>query len=282
VKLFQHITLFIGLGLLPLLAVTHDEVIPDGSKSAVDRKFVLGVAAAVNRFDTNLKFTNNSTGRSIFVDGEQSLGLPTTDVSPQLYGAWRINNKHGLGFTYFSANRVGSTIAIDKNLGDLNVTGDVEVSDKSRFYYLNYSYTFIENPGSRVRGVLGLYGLDLRLGLKAEGLIELNGEPIASGRYSEDVKQLIPLPIIGVDYFFAATPKWALGSRFALIGGKYKDTSALVIESKIAARYQLAEHVALMLAANYFNGDIDINDDDERKEISYGYDGFSIGLDFNW
>ncbi len=36
------------------------------------------------------------------------------------------------------------------------------------------------------------------------------------------------------------------------------------------------------IAANYFNGDIDINNDDERTEVTYGYDGFSIGLDFNW
>ncbi len=241
----------------------------------------MGVAAAVNRFDTNFKLTNNK-GRSIFIDGEQTLGLPETDVSPQVYAAWRINNKHGIGFTYFSANRVGSSFEIDRNLGGLNVTGNVEVSDKSKFYYLNYSYTFVENPGSRVRGIIGLYGLDLKLGLEAKGLIELDGETIASGRYSEDVRQLIPLPVIGIDYYFAATPKWEFGSRFALVAGKYEDTSALVIDAKLVARYKIATHVGLSLAANYFNGDIDIDEDNERKEIRYGYDGFSIGLDFNW
>jgi hypothetical protein len=279
---FDRVTLFVLLGLLPLFAVAHDAAISDDPEGIINRRFVFGVGAAVNRFDTNLKFTNKATGRSIFVDGEQSLGLPETAVSPMLYGAWRINNKHGLGFSYFRVNRVGTTLEVDKNLGDLNITGEVTVADKSKFFYANYSYTFAEKPDSRVRGILGIYALDLNLGLEGNGVIEVGGAPVSSGQFAEEANLLIPLPVLGIDFFFAVTPKWALGSRFAMIGGNYKDTSALVFDARIQARYQMTPHVALMLGVNYFNGDIDINDDDERQEIRYGYDGFALGLDFNW
>lgn len=270
------------LTILAPLTNAHDEDLTKPSDKVTDRRFVLGIAASYNRFDTNVKFTNKEKDISLFIDAEQSLGLPESNVSPMLYGTWRINNKHSMGFNVFRASREGSIFAVDLDIRDINVTGNIGMSDKSTFYYMNYGYTFVENPTSRVRGILGLYGVDLKLGIDAAGTITVKDAPVTSGRYSEELNQLIPLPIIGLDFFFAATDKWGLGSRFAFIGGSYSDYSALIVDARIMARYQMSKHVALMTGVNYFNGDIDINSEDERWEVRYGYDGVFLGLDFNW
>jgi len=256
---------------------------PDWSDTAViDGHFALGVGAAFNRFDTNYQFTDKESGASIFVDGEGTLGLPRTNISPALYGMWRIGEKHGIGFHYFSSSREGASLEVDRDIGDLNITGLVTVFDRSRFYYANYAYTFVDNKTSQVNGILGLYGIDLKLGFEAEGDITINDVPVVGGFIKDEVNQLIPLPVIGIDFWVAVAPRWALGSKLALIGGSYKEYTALVVDASIRARFQMTDHVALMLGALYFNGDIDIDENDQRQEISYGYDGFVLGLDFNW
>ncbi len=67
----------------------------------VGRTLSIGVGVGFERFDTNLKFTEKSTGRTVFIDMEGTLGMPETDTVPILYGYWRINGNHGLGFSYY-------------------------------------------------------------------------------------------------------------------------------------------------------------------------------------
>ena len=84
----------------------------------------------------------------ITVDGESDFGLDESVVSGMLYGSWRISAKHGLGMQLFRIDRQGSTLAFDKNFGNLNVNGVVALSDQSQFYYANYSYTFKSKQAS--------------------------------------------------------------------------------------------------------------------------------------
>ena len=50
----------------------------------------------------------------------------------------------------------------------------------------------------------------------------------------------------------------------------------------MTARYSLSKHVGLVLGASYFNGDLELTDTDEQKQLTYGYDGVYVGLDFNF
>jgi len=245
-------------------------------------RFTLGIGAAVNRFDTSYKISDKNTGRSLFIDGEGSLELPQTAVSPTVYGYWRINQKHGLGFRYFSVDREGGSFEVDQDIGDVNLSGNLTVFDRSKFFLLNYGYTFSTKPDARVRGIIGIYGLDLRLGFEGEGEISDGTNPPITGEIDDEVNTFVPLPLLGVDFNQAVSDDWALGARFAMIGGQFNDVDGLVFDAQIRARYQISNHVGLVLAANYFSGDITINDDSDRQEIKYGYDGFAVGLDFNW
>ena len=74
------------------LAVTYgfdasaDEDTTDGNGNEFfDRKFWIGVGIGYERFDTNLKLTNNQSGGSVFVDLESSLGLAEEKAIPLIY-----------------------------------------------------------------------------------------------------------------------------------------------------------------------------------------------------
>ncbi len=247
----------------------------------------LGVGAGYGRFDTNFKFTNKDTERSIFVDGEGTLGLPKNVGFPVIYGFYRFNKRHSIGVSYFGVNREATLVQFDESrdfhLGDLTVAAgaqaEITLTDRSSFTTISYNYTLFDDDRSRLFALVGIYGLDLTYGLDAEGEITLQGEPVTSRSYSEEVSVFAPLPMFGLDAWFSFSPKWALGTRMALVGGTYQDVSALVLDTVIRVKYQAWKHVGFSLGINYFNAGVVIDQPELETEVDYGFDGVVLGID---
>ena len=248
----------------------------------ISRTLSIGVGVGIERFDTNVKFTNKSTGRSVFIDMEGTLGLPETDTVPIVYGYWRINGNHGLGFSYYQIRRETTLLGIDENLGDLKITGDVTLADVSRFYYLAYNYTAYHDDRSYVFLSFGLNAIDLKYRLGATGTIDFDGTPIASGEYSREVNQIAPLPLIGIDAWFALTPKWAFGTKLSVIGGSYEEVTARILEIKVRTKYAFNKNVGISFGFNSFTSVIEIDDPDVLTDINYGFSGFKVGVDLGF
>jgi hypothetical protein len=53
-----------------------------------------------------------------------------------------------------------------------------------------------------------------------------------------------------------------------------------VLQTEINAQYRFTDHVGLVFGLAYFDADIVIEDDTDKKDISYGYDGGFIGMHF--
>ena len=253
-------------------------------------RFILGVGGGYGRFDTNFKFTNKDSGRSVFVDGEGTLGLPETVGFPVLYSTFRFNRRHSIGFSYFGVEREATLFQFDKSrdfhLGDLTIpagaAAEVTLTDKSSFYTLSYNYTLFDDGRSFLFASAGLYGLDLNYGLDAIGEITLQGQPVAGREYSEEASVFAPLPMLGIDAWFYFTPKWALGTKISLIGGRYKEVSALVLDSSVRVKYQAWKHVGFTLGINYFNAGVVIDEPEKKTEVDYGFDGIAFGVDMRF
>jgi hypothetical protein len=246
---------------------------------AVTRTLSVGIAAGLMRFDTNFRFENPETGRSIFVDAESSLGLPESKVIPLIYGYWRPSERHGLGFGYFSIRRESEILAIDRNFGDLSVNGLARLADDTRFYSLTYNYTLFHDSRAFLFASLGLNVIDLEYRLDAEGEIRLGGELIDSGNFTRPVQQTAPLPMFGLDAWFVITDKWSFGARAAFIAGEVSDIRALVSEARIRVKYSASRNAGLFFGLSYFDGDIKIRKDDLVTDIGYGFDGLILGID---
>ena len=248
----------------------------------LDRRFVLGIAAGIERFDTNIRVVDRDTGNSIFIDAEGSFGLPESKTVPILYGAIRINKKHGLGFYHFKVRRSGTALAVDQDYGGLTVNGTASFDDDSSLGYVNYSYTLFDDKRTIIRALLGVYLLDLAFTLDAVGEISLDGDPIQSGEYNETISQFAPLPLFGLDYWTRITNKWYLGGKVAFITGSYDDVSALAIEAALRARWRMTDRTSLITGVNFMSADVDIKRTDTIREISYGFEGVYLGLDFSF
>lgn len=234
------------------------------------------------RLDTNIKITELPSGQSIFVDMESTLGLPERKLIPMIFGYYRPTRKHGFGWSYFRITRESTIRAVDRNFDDLNVTGNVSLSDKTSFYYLSYNYTAYEDDRAYVFASFGVYGLDIEYNLMAEGAINYQADPVASGEFERNVQQFAPLPLVGLDAWFALTSKWAIGAKVEVVGGEVNNLGAFVLSSKIRARYSFSENFALHLGVNYLDADVTIEKSNRITDIRYGFSGLTLGLDYGF
>ena len=245
-----------------------------------DAKSAIGLGIAAVRFDTKLKFTDKTTNRGIFIDPEGTLGLPETATVNVLYGHHRFNKNHSMGFSYFAVKRETEILSLDKNFDDvILIDGRASLSDNTRFYNIFYGYSLFQDPRSKIRLLAGINALDLRYAFEAEGDLIINGIS-ESGSIEEEANVLAPLPLFGLDFDYAFTPRWALTTQVKLIGGSYQDVSAGVLQTNLNARYTLSRNFGLVIGLTYFDADVDIEDSEELIEVNYGYDGAYLGAHF--
>ncbi|MCZ6853979.1 MAG: hypothetical protein O7G86_08670 [Gammaproteobacteria bacterium] len=247
--------------------------------SSLTRKLSIGVAVGYERFDTNFKFVDRSSGLSAFIDAEGTLGLPENQSIPILYGYYRAAKRHGIGYSFFRVNRSSTLLAFDENLGDLNVSGRVTLADVSRFYNLTYNFTVYEDDRAFVFASFGLQGIDLKYRFRAEGEVSFAGVSIVGDEFVREVNKFAPLPLVGVDAWFALTPRLSIGSRVALIAGSNKDISGGVLDARIRARFAINKNLALFGGINVFQSDLEIKSDKYKTEVRYGFGGVFLGLD---
>jgi hypothetical protein len=267
-----------ALAWLPV-ASAQEAAFDDANSLTLSRTLSVGIAAGLMRFDTNFKFTDRDSGASVFLDSEGTMGLPETKVIPLVYGYWRPSSKHGLGFGYFSVHRDSELIAIDRNFDDLTLNGRATLDDHTRFYALTYNYTVFQDSRAFLFASFGIKAIDLEYQFDAVGTVSLDGEILDSGRYSESLEQFAPIPLAGIDAWFALTDKWSFGARAAFVAGDVSDVRAVIIESSIRAKYAFNDNFGLVMGINYFDGDITLNDTDRKTEINYGFEGLMLGID---
>ena len=251
----------------------------DETTEALSRKLSIGIAGGLMRFDTNFKFTDRETGRSAFLDSEGSMDLPEVKSIPLVYGFWRPSPKHGLGFAYFSVRRDSELIAIDRNFGDLSVDGRASLQDDTRFYTLAYNYTLFQDSRAFLFASFGINAIDLKYDFDAFGVLSIDDVPVSSGAYSESLAEFAPIPMIGLDAWFAITDRWSFGARATFVAGEVSNVRALILESRIRAKYDINEHVGFLIGLNYFDGDVTLDDSDVKTEINYGFEGLFMGID---
>ena len=244
-----------------------------------DYKFALGVGAAIVKFDTKMKFTDKQSGNSVFLDPEGNLDLPETSHVTTIYGKYNFNQKHSIGFSYFSVNRESSLFSFDKTFEDIRVVGDASISDTTNFYQLDYGYTLFNDDRSQIKLIAGIYSLDLKYVFKAEGDITINGVT-KSGSILEEADVFAPLPLVGLDFWFSFTPKWSMATRVGFVAGKHDDLSAVVIQAGINAQYKFSRHIGGVIGLTSFSADVVIEDSNEKQEIDYAYGGLFLGMHF--
>lgn len=267
---------FVLLSCALLLVLPGSAFAGDKDKKATSR-FALGAGPSLVRFDTKLKFTDKTTGDSFFLDPEGNLNLPALDSVTTLFFLYRIADKHFIGFSHFGVHRESVLFDRDFVSGDLTLSGKATLLDKTKFYTLTYGYSLFRDDRSRILLTAGINGMDLDYLFEAEGQITL-GDQTWSGSLSEEATVFAPLPLIGLDFWYAFTPDWSLSTKVAFAAGNYQDVTAFIGETSVIAHYRINHWLGALMGITYFDANAKIEDDVDITEVSYGFSGLTLGF----
>lgn len=243
-----------------------------------DNRYSIGLGIARVEFDTKLSIKDKRLDVPVFIDGEGTLGLPEVSNVNTLYAGIRIGEKHSLRAAYFSVERENSVPVSGLDLGDLLVVdGSVSLRDETKFLNLDYGYSLFRDYRSSVDLLLGIYVLDLKYVFEAIGQYEIDGVAY-SGSFIEEAQAIAPIPDIGVHLDFAFTSTWSVGARFAMIRGSYGDISASAYRTSVRAKYMISRNFAADLGVSYFDADVTIDEDANKTEVGYGFNGLYGGI----
>lgn len=257
----------------------------DKEKSTYESKdFAIGIGTAVVKFNTNVKATSQNNAAYLYLDVEGNFNLPDIATITTFYGAYRFNDTHSIFLNYFAVKRSTSTISVDEtfDVGDehiVTINADVDIHDRSKFYNLNYGYTLFQNQNGAILLIAGLNTINLNYSIKLDGELSVDGERV-SGAEILDANVFAPLPLFGLHYTFNYTKKFSASAKVTVVGGKYQNIEAAVVNSTISSTYNITDHIGLRLGITYFDASIAIDDPKALYNINYGYKGVDAGVHF--
>ena len=246
----------------------------DWIKPGEERFFFSGGVFLPN-FDTNLRVDDKTLGAGTGIDIENDLGLKSDETTFWLGGYWRFAARHRLsvGYTQFKRDAT-ATAKTDLTIGDEIFPAGASLNSEFKFKILpvNYAYSFMKREKFELAASIGLHWNSVDFDVKGSGSLG-NQDLDANVSANADV----PLPLIGLRFDYHFTPRWTAGLHgefFALnIDADTFGFSGSLINLKLSTEYWIFNNVALGAAINYFNLDVDVDDNDWKGEFDYQYWG---------
>ncbi len=261
-----------------LLATSSVQAAEDWIKPGEDKiKISLGVFFP--SFDTSLRVDNTEIDLGSDINLEDDLGLNSNETTFWVGLDWRIASRHRLSLGNFTFSRDASATA----LKDLEIDNEIIQAGASvstafdmSITPIAYSYSFIKKEKHEFAGNLGLHWNDIDLAVAASASASVPGSTeTADGQVSADA--IAPMPLIGVRYDYFPAPRWQVGvlAQFFDISIS-QDTFSFdgsLTNFRVSGEYWIINHFGLGVAVNYFNIDVDVQDDDWRGSMEYEYFG---------
>jgi hypothetical protein len=220
-----------------------------------------------------------SKGLGLKLDVEDLLGLETTDVSFRLAAGYRIGKKrrHKLELSWFRFHREGENeilqaIEIPEEIGGGGTIGPGTIESVFNFdiYKFKYEYSFILDERSDLNVGIGLFIMPIEFG------VGFNAPGIEGIETEESITA--PLPVVGLGFDFAITPKWIIRQQLEFFYLEYDNFEGQITSLAVSLEYFPWKHVGFGLGAEGLDVGLKVS-----GETDYPGLGDFIGtLDFSY
>lgn len=240
--------------------------------------FRIDAGAFLASFDTTLQVDSKILGEGTDINLEDDLDYDDSTVTYLFGGYWRFAKRHRLYASYFVFDR-DSSAELNKNLeidGEVFPVGAGVASEFNlKIIPIAYGYSFINNEKHELTGIIGLHWYKADFSISGYAYA---GAPPANAAASADVN--VPLPVLGFSYEYRFTERWtagALAQAFYLEASSSSlDFSGYLLNMGVKTEYWLFNNIGVGAAVNYFNLNVDVEDDNWRGELDYKYFGPQI------
>ena len=218
-------------------------------------KFTLNVGGFLTNHDSGVRL--GGTRARVEIDGEDTLGLETSQTVFRVDGLWRFTNnrRHRLDFSWWSLKRNGTKTLL-KNIEFNNTTFSVGIVVKSsldtNIYKGTYSYSLIQNDSLDLGVSLGLYVAQTDFAISSSGPF--------TGSEAESITA--PLPVIGLRADIAIAPKVFLKNSLDLFYYKNNNFKGSFLDLKVVLEWNAFERIGFGIGAESLRLDLEANGSD--------------------
>ncbi len=239
-------------------AGAEEELLPD--------KFMIRLGGyAAHNADTIMRLDANNLPVGGYIDFHNTLGGDTSTNVFRLDGLYRFNDKHGLGFSWYSLRFAGSTV-LGQDIewgGNQILTGQtVDSALKFDVYKINYQYSVYHNDKVELGASVGLHVMHISTSITAGSI----------GTASEAVTA--PLPEFGLFANYNFTPRFSAFYNYQWFFVNYQDKFRGGMQDfLIGLEYRAFRNVALGLAYNRFGLNLKAQDDTKTLYVDTNWNG---------
>jgi len=233
--------------LLSVPAWAAEELLPDG--------FMLRFGGyRASNAETIMRLDANNAPIGAYIDFSETLGGESSTTVARMDGLYRFNDKHGLGFSWYTLKFTGSrTLGDNIDWGDQIFPKDLQVDSELKFdvYKLNYQYSLFHNKEAELGVLVGLHVMRVSAGISASNGSQSKAEAITA-----------PLPVFGfyADYNF--TPRFSAFYNYQFFFVNYQDKIKGGLQDfLLGTEYRLFRNFALGAAYNRFALQLDAKGD---------------------
>ena len=259
--------------LIPSLSYADDWIKPG------DETLTFGIGVFLQAFDTRMRVDNQNVDIGDSIDLENDLGLKEDETVFWTNLNWRFADKHRFGVSYFSFSRDATATALrDLQIGDEIYPAGATLSTDFRASVapIYYAYSFIKNDKHELAGSVGFHWFEISLDIQGSASISGVGDADANVSASADM----PLPLFGIRYDYHVNQRWTAsvhGEVFGLdIAEDTLNFSGSLYNVRLSTDYWVTNNFGVGAAINWFNIDVELNDNDWKGAIDYQYFGPQI------
>ncbi len=248
----------------------------DPSKLPWERAYI-DLGYYIVSLDSSFRLGSGKLGLGVNLDVEKFFGLDTTDSAFRLDAGWRFtkNKRHKLELGWFAFHRDGTTflnetVELPDGEGGETTLGPGQFDSTFNFdiIKLKYEYSIILDDRLDLNAGAGLYVMPIEFGFT--GVVDGVGQ-------TDLVEEITaPLPVFGLGFDFAITPKWFIRQQLDGFYLEIKNFRGGILHGSFALEYLPWKYVGFGLGGDYLTVQIEAEGED------YPGIDFVGSVDFNY
>jgi len=211
----------------------------------------------------------------------KAFGFDNSELTFFLGFDWRFSEKWKLSFEYFGLKNSGSRVLEeDIEWEDLifNEGTNVKAGIGFNLYRIYVGRTFSRGQKHEFGGGLGVHAMNVKASIEGDALTSEGNHSFEKSKKSIT----IPLPNLGLWYYYAPTTKWAFTARLDVFAISIGDFSGSLWDITPGVQYQLFNNVGLALNYRYIKIGAKFDTADWKGDVDIIFQGPSFTITGNF
>ena len=233
-------------------------------------------------FNTEAALTLSGTpAPNAGVTFEDFLGLPDTEWTWRIEGAWRFRPRHDLEFGWINVDRKASSTSLaDFEWGEYTFLAGVTLDSRFRtdFPYVAYRYDLRHTDEVRIAVTFGVSPMGITASIAGTGEVIGPGESL-SGTFEDSASVRLPVPLIGLRVEAEMADSWILDLSTRAFLLSLSDLEGSVGEQALRLRWNASRHAGFAFGIDRTSIDIrKYQTETYRARFDYTVVGLSVFL----